>query len=148
MLFGFLTVALNIFIAPVMSGSCTREKDRLKRLERLFRRNLQTMLTFQTFFRGLCTGGLCGVCLCPARLRSQPASHHHLAMRPAFRIIRNFARLANDPEDDFKIVAEHLATRLGVTLQTACNIRLRFCDSGILGFEKRVKRPKQSIKSS
>jgi hypothetical protein len=52
--------------------------------------------------------------------------------RPAFRIIRNFARLANDPEDDFKIVAEHLATRLGVTLQTACNIRLRFCDSGIL----------------
>ncbi len=52
--------------------------------------------------------------------------------RPAFRIIRNFARLVNDPEDDFKIVAEHLATRLGVTLQTACNIRLRFCDSGIL----------------
>jgi hypothetical protein len=52
--------------------------------------------------------------------------------RPAFRIIRNFARLVNDHEDDFKIVAEHLATRLGVTLQTACNIRLRFCDSGIL----------------
>jgi hypothetical protein len=52
--------------------------------------------------------------------------------RPAFRIIRNFARLVNDPEDDFKIVAEHLATRLGVTLQTGCNIRLRFCDSGIL----------------
>jgi hypothetical protein len=50
----------------------------------------------------------------------------------AFRIIRNFAQLVNDPEDDFKIVAEHLATRLGVTLQTACNIRLRFCDVGIL----------------
>jgi hypothetical protein len=52
--------------------------------------------------------------------------------RAAFRTIRNFARLVNDPEDDFKIVAEHLAKRLGVTLQTACNIRLRFCDSGIL----------------
>jgi hypothetical protein len=52
--------------------------------------------------------------------------------RPAFRIIRNFARLVNDPEVDFKIVAEHLATRLGVTVQTVCNIRLRFCDAGIL----------------
>jgi hypothetical protein len=51
--------------------------------------------------------------------------------REAFRIIRNFVRLVN-PEDDFKIVAEHLAKRLGVTLQTACNIRLRFCDAGIL----------------
>jgi hypothetical protein len=50
--------------------------------------------------------------------------------REAFRIIRNFARL--DAEDDFKIVAEHLAKRLGVTTQTACNIRHRFCDSGIL----------------
>ena len=52
--------------------------------------------------------------------------------RPAFRIIRNFAQLVNYPEDDFKIVAEHLAKRLGVKLQTACNIRLRFCDSTIL----------------
>jgi hypothetical protein len=52
--------------------------------------------------------------------------------RAAFRIIKNFSQLVNGPEDDFKIVAEHLATRLGVTLQTACNIRLRFCDSRIL----------------
>jgi len=52
--------------------------------------------------------------------------------REAFRIISNFVRLVNDPEGDFKIVAEHLAKRLGVTTQTACNIRRRFCDSGIL----------------
>jgi hypothetical protein len=31
--------------------------------------------------------------------------------------------LADNAEGDFKIVAEHLATRLGVTLQTACNVR-------------------------
>jgi hypothetical protein len=52
--------------------------------------------------------------------------------REAFRIVRNFARLANDGEGDFKIVAAHLAKRLGVTLQTACNIRQRFCSAGIL----------------
>jgi hypothetical protein len=52
--------------------------------------------------------------------------------RAAFRIIRNFARLVKDREDDFKIVAEHLAKRLSATLQTACNIRRRLCDSGIL----------------
>jgi hypothetical protein len=52
--------------------------------------------------------------------------------REAFRIIRNFAQLVKDPEKDFKIVAEHLAKRLGVTLQTACNIRRRFCEAGIL----------------
>lgn len=52
--------------------------------------------------------------------------------REAFRIIRNFVHLVKDPEEDFKIVAEHLAKRLGVTLQTACNIRRRFCDAGIL----------------
>ena len=52
--------------------------------------------------------------------------------REAFRIIRNFAQLVNDPEGDFKIVAEHLAKRLPATLQTACNIRRRFCDAGIL----------------
>jgi hypothetical protein len=52
--------------------------------------------------------------------------------REAFRVIRNFDRLVNDGEGDFKIVAEHLARRLGITLQTACNIRLRFCSSGIL----------------
>ena len=51
--------------------------------------------------------------------------------RQAFRIIRNFARLVNDG-GDFKIVAEHLAKRLGVTLQTACNIRRRFCAAGII----------------
>jgi len=48
--------------------------------------------------------------------------------REAFRIIRNFAQLVNDPEGDFKIVAEHLAKRL----PAACNIRRRFCDAGIL----------------
>ena len=52
--------------------------------------------------------------------------------RQAFRIIRNFAQLVSDQGDDFKIVAEHLAKRLGVTLQTACNIRQRFCAAGIL----------------
>jgi hypothetical protein len=52
--------------------------------------------------------------------------------RAAFPIIRNFARLVSDREGDFKIVAEHLAKRLGVTLQTACNIRRRFCNAGIL----------------
>jgi hypothetical protein len=50
--------------------------------------------------------------------------------RTAFRIVRNFARLVN--EHDFKIVAESLAQRLPATLQTACNIRRRFCDAGIL----------------
>ena len=52
--------------------------------------------------------------------------------RQAFRVIRNFAQLVNDPENDFKIVAEHLAKRLGVALQTACNIRRRFCAAGIM----------------
>jgi hypothetical protein len=49
----------------------------------------------------------------------------------AFRIIKNFARLVGDG-GDFKIVAAHLAKRLPVTLQTACNIRRRFCNAGIL----------------
>jgi hypothetical protein len=40
--------------------------------------------------------------------------------------------LADNAEGDFKIVAEHLATRLGVTLQTACNVRRRFCKARIL----------------
>ena len=52
--------------------------------------------------------------------------------RQAFRIIRNFAQLVSDQGSDFKIVGEHLAKRLGVTLQTACNIRQRFCVAGIL----------------
>lgn len=51
--------------------------------------------------------------------------------RAAFRIIRNFARLAGRGRD-FKVVAEHLAQRLPATLQTACNIRRRFCKAGIL----------------
>jgi hypothetical protein len=54
------------------------------------------------------------------------------ADREAFRIIRNFAQLSSDDSNDFKIVAEHLAKRLGVTLQTACNIRRRFYAAGIL----------------
>lgn len=52
--------------------------------------------------------------------------------RTAFRIIKNFARLASGANGDFKIVAEHLAKRLPATLQTACNIRLRFCSAKIL----------------
>jgi len=52
--------------------------------------------------------------------------------REAFRVIRNFARHLNEAEGDFRIVAEHLAKRLGVTLQTACNIRRRFCRAKIL----------------
>ncbi len=52
--------------------------------------------------------------------------------RQAFRIIRNFAKMSSDDRNDFKIVAEHLAKRLGVTLQSACNIRRRFCAAGIL----------------
>ena len=49
-------------------------------------------------------------------------------MTGGFRIIRNFRQLVNDPGGDFKIVAEHLANRLSVTLQTTCNIRARFCE--------------------
>ena len=52
--------------------------------------------------------------------------------RTAFRIIRNFARLVKHGEHDFKVVAEHLAKRLSVTLQTACNVRRRFCSAKIL----------------
>jgi len=52
--------------------------------------------------------------------------------RTAFRIVKNFARLVNEHGCDFKIVAEHLAKRLPATLQTACNIRRRFCDAKIL----------------
>jgi hypothetical protein len=52
--------------------------------------------------------------------------------RAAFRIFRNFAQFVSDSGNDFKIVAEHLAKRLGVTLQTACNIRRRFCAAGII----------------
>jgi hypothetical protein len=51
--------------------------------------------------------------------------------RAAFRIVRNFARPVNNGSD-FRIVAEHLAKRLPATLQTACNIRRRFCEVGIL----------------
>jgi hypothetical protein len=40
--------------------------------------------------------------------------------------------LIREPGNDFKIVAEHLARRMAVTLQTACNIRRRLCDAGIL----------------
>jgi hypothetical protein len=53
--------------------------------------------------------------------------------RTAFRIVRNFARrLVNEHGSGFKIVAEHLAKRLPATVQTACNIRRRFCDAEIL----------------
>ena len=62
----------------------------------------------------------------------QATTMETLIDREAFRIIRNFAQLVNDPEGDFKIVAEHLAKRLPATLQTACNIRRRFCNAEIL----------------
>jgi hypothetical protein len=52
--------------------------------------------------------------------------------REAFRVIRNFAQLSSNEGNDFRIVAEQLAKRLGVTLQSACNIRRRFCAAGIL----------------
>ena len=50
-------------------------------------------------------------------------------LRNAFRVIRNWSQ-ADAP--DFKIVCESLAKRLGVSLQTASNIRRRFCSLGIL----------------
>ena len=50
--------------------------------------------------------------------------------REAFRIIRNFAQFST--EEDFYINAESLGKRLLVTMQTASNIRKRFCKSGIL----------------
>lgn len=49
--------------------------------------------------------------------------------RDAFRIIRNWSR-ADGP--DFKLVAKSLARRLSLSLQGACNIRNKFCLSGIL----------------
>ena len=49
--------------------------------------------------------------------------------RDAFRIMRNW-RQTDSP--DFKIHCQSLANRLGVTLKTASNIRLRFCALGIL----------------
>jgi len=49
--------------------------------------------------------------------------------RDAFRIIRNWSQ-SDSP--DFKIVCESLAKRLGVSIQTASNIRRRFCSLGIL----------------
>lgn len=49
--------------------------------------------------------------------------------REGFRIVRNWSQ-ADSP--DFKIVCESLAKRLGVSMQTASNIRRRFCSLGIL----------------
>ena len=51
--------------------------------------------------------------------------------RDAFRIVWNWSR-SNSREPDFKIVCESLAKRLGVSIQTASNIRCRFCALGIL----------------
>ncbi len=51
--------------------------------------------------------------------------------REAFRVVRNWSR--HEPSSsDFRIVAESLARRLGVSTQTACNIRRSFCNAGIL----------------
>jgi hypothetical protein len=49
--------------------------------------------------------------------------------RDAFRIIHNWSK---SESPDFKIHCRTLADRLGVTLQTASNIRRRFCSLGIL----------------
>ena len=49
--------------------------------------------------------------------------------RDAFRIIHNWSK---SESPDFKIHCRTLADRLGVTLQTASNIRRRFCSLGVL----------------
>jgi hypothetical protein len=49
--------------------------------------------------------------------------------RDAFRIIHNWSK---SESPDFWIHCRTLADRLGVTLQTASNIRRRFCSLGIL----------------
>ena len=51
--------------------------------------------------------------------------------REAFRITRNWSQ-SDSTSPDFKIVCESLASRLGVTLKTASNIRRPFCSLGIL----------------
>jgi len=49
--------------------------------------------------------------------------------RDAFRIIHNWSK---SESPDFKIHCRTLADRLGVTPQTASNIRRRFCSLGVL----------------
>jgi hypothetical protein len=49
--------------------------------------------------------------------------------RDAFRILRNWSQ-TDSP--DFKVHCESLSKRIGVTLKTAANIRLRFCKLGIM----------------
>jgi hypothetical protein len=49
--------------------------------------------------------------------------------RDGFRILRNWAQ-AESP--DFKVHCQSLANRLGMTLNTACNIRNRLCSLGLL----------------
>ena len=49
--------------------------------------------------------------------------------RDAFRVIHNWSK---SESPDFKIHCRTLADRLGVTLQTASNVRRRFCSLGIL----------------
>src|SRR5262249_36616782 len=51
--------------------------------------------------------------------------------REAFRIVRNWWQ-NNPAEPDFKIRAESLAERLGITLPGACGIRNKFCAADIL----------------
>jgi hypothetical protein len=49
--------------------------------------------------------------------------------RDGFRVIRNWSQTSHS---EFKICAQSLADRLGVTLQGACKIRDKFCELGIL----------------
>jgi hypothetical protein len=55
-----------------------------------------------------------------ARFDALNTQHEH----DAFRIVRSFGRLAEQRgEEDFRIVCEHLAARVGITLQGASKIR-------------------------
>jgi hypothetical protein len=49
--------------------------------------------------------------------------------RDAFRILNNWSQTDSH---DFKVHCQSLANRLGVTLKTAANIRVRFCQHNIL----------------
>ena len=50
--------------------------------------------------------------------------------RDSFRIVHNWSKLAKGGE--FKIRAQSLADRLGVSLSYACRLRRKFCELGIL----------------
>ena len=65
--------------------------------------------------------------------RTRFDSLHTENLRDAFRIVRSYWRLAGERgEADFGIAAADLGNRLGVSLQTACQIRKGLADSGAI----------------